>query len=90
MSGKNPTDPLELFQISKELLAARQRYLPSSHVYAQVAEVMRSVTQANITYVQALMRANAALLAAFMERPDGAVTEELPSAAAHRPDTTAP
>jgi hypothetical protein len=83
MADKPPSDPLELFQISKELLAAQQRFLPSGHIYTKLAETMRSIAQANMTYMQELTRANATLLAALMERPNTAA-EESPSEAAHR------
>lgn len=88
MTERPSTDPLEIFQISKELLAAQQRFVPSTHIYARVAEIMRTVAQANATYMQELMRANAALLAAYMERP--ALREERPSDVAHKPDCNAP
>lgn len=92
MSGKTPADPLELLQISREFLAGQQKFLPTPHLYAQVAEAMRAVTQANITYVQSLMRVQALLLAALVERPGNGrgKAEEKPSAAAHRPDSSTP
>jgi membrane-bound lytic murein transglycosylase B len=69
MSETPATDPFQIFQISKDLLSAEQKFLPSSKIFEQYAEVMRSVTQAQVAYGQALMRANAALLAALLERP---------------------
>lgn len=83
-----PSDPLELFQISKELLAAQQRFMPSGHIYTRFAETMRTIAQANANYMQELTRANAALLAALMERPSS-TTEESPSEAAHRSEPAA-
>jgi len=70
MSDKQ-SDPFEFFQISRECLSAQQRLLPSAQIYEQLAETIRTITQANITYTQTLMRANAALLAALMARPGG-------------------
>lgn len=88
MAEKSPSDPLELFQISRELLSVQQRFLPSAHIYARMAEAMRSVAQANATYLQELTRANAALLAALLERP-GTMPEESPSEAAHKAEPAA-
>lgn len=88
MADKPPSDPLELFQISKEMLAAQQRFMPSGHIYTRLAETMRTIAQANATYMQELTRANAALLAAFMERPSRQ-PEETPSEAAHRSEPAA-
>ena len=101
MTARNPADPLEALQISKELFAAQQNFFPSTRIYTQLADVTRSLTQANMAYAQALMRANAGLLAAFVERPSDAAgdgardgarggAEERPSDAAHRPDNAAP
>jgi|GEM_PF-3122848 len=94
MSERPTNDPFEIFQISKEILSAEQKYLPTGKVFAQFAEIMRNITQAQITYSQALMRANAALLAAFLERPLATTTEEKkeerPSVAARRSDVSAP
>lgn len=90
MTDKPSNDPLELLQISKEMLAAQQRFLPSTHIYAQLAEAVRAVTQANIAYGQALMRANATLLAAIWQRPGGTTAAaDSPAAAAHEPDISA-
>jgi len=92
MSDKS-TDPFEMFQISRDLLTAQQKFLPSGKAFEQLAEYMRNVTQAQIAYNQALMRAQASLMASLMERPLGAVSgkpEERPSAAAHKPDISAP
>lgn len=89
MAEKSAADPLELFQISREFLAAPQKFMPSNQIYTRVAEAMRDVAQANTLYVQELMRANATLLAAFTARP-ASVAEERPSDAAHQPDCEAP
>jgi hypothetical protein len=89
MADKSSADPLEVFQISKEFLVAQQKFMPSTQVYARMAEVVRNMAQANAAYMQELMRANAAWLAAYMERPASG-TEERPSDAAHRPDCEAP
>jgi hypothetical protein len=67
MNGK-PTDPFEIFQISKELLSTQQKFLPSGKIFEQFAEYIRNVTQAEIVFGQALLRANTALLASFVER----------------------
>jgi hypothetical protein len=89
MTDKPTADPLDLLQISKEVLAAQQNLMPTGQMYGRVAEAMRNVAQANATYMQELMRANAILLSAFTERRSGG-TDERPSEAAHRPDSAAP
>jgi hypothetical protein len=88
MAEKPATDPLDLLQISRDLLAAPQRFLPTTHIYARIAEIMRDVAQAHATYVQELLRANAALLAAFMERPAEGQNER-PAEAVHKQDRDA-
>ncbi|MDE2238835.1 MAG: hypothetical protein KGJ73_02765 [Rhodospirillales bacterium] len=97
MTQKNAADPAGLFSLSKDWLAAQQNFLPTGRIYTQFAEAMRTITQAQITYGQTVMRANAALLASLMEapgqaeEPDGAAARaERPSRAAHRPDMSAP
>lgn len=92
MSEKS-SDPFEFFQISREMLTAEQKFLPSGKIFEQLTEYMRNVTQAQIAYNQALMRAQASLLASIMERPLAAVSgktkaEERPSAAAHQRDVS--
>jgi hypothetical protein len=88
MAEKSSAASFDVFQISKDLLTAQQRYISSGNVYARIAEAMHGVTQANITYVQELMRANAALLAALTER-SAAPREEPPSSAVHHRDRAA-
>ena len=89
MAEKPASDPLDLLQISRDLLATPQKYLPTMHVYARVGEIMRDLAEAHAAYMQALVRANAALLAALLERP-GAGQEEGPAAAVRRKDRGAP
>ena len=89
MAEKPTAERVDVFQISKDLLAAQQRFMPSGPIYARIAEAMHGMTQANIAYVQEMMRANAALLGAFTERGTGPA-EERPSSAAHRAERAAP
>lgn len=93
MVQKSPGDPLELFQISKEFLAAQQKFLPPAQIYTRLAETMRSIADANASYLQELTRANASFLAAFMERPANGTNEEedeeTPSQAAHHREPAA-
>ncbi len=97
MSDKNAADPAGVFTMSKDWLSAQQKFLPSGRIFAQLAETMRTITQAQITYSQTVMRANAALLASLMEMPappeenteTTAARAERPSRAAHRPDVSA-
>ncbi len=73
-----------------DLLSAQQKFLPSGGLFERFAEAARNVTQAQITYSQALMRANAAFLSACFEQ-QGATNrasqkEDSPSAAARKPE----
>ncbi len=100
MNDKNIADPAGVFALSKDWLSAQQKFMPSGRIFAQLAETMRTITQAQITYSQTVMRANASLLAALMEMPAPAeeneentettARAERPSRAAHRPDVSAP
>ncbi len=97
MSEKNAADPMGVFSLSKDWLSAQQKFLPSGRLFTQLAETVRTITQAQITYSQTVMRANAALLAALMEAPvpaeenmESTSRTERPSEAAHRPDVLAP
>jgi hypothetical protein len=97
VTQKNETDPAGLFSLSKDWLAAQQNFMPSGRIVAQFAETLRTITQAEITFGQTVMRANAAFLASLMEAPAPAderleTTDrsEKPSRAAHRPDVSAP
>lgn len=94
MTERNMVDSAGFFALSKEW---QQKFLPSGRIFAQMAETVRTITQAQITYSQAVMRANAALLAALMETPmssdeniETGNRAERPSRAAHRPDLSGP
>lgn len=77
------SDPFEFFKISKELLTVEQGYLPSGKFLERFAVIARDLAQAQLAYNQALMRANAALLGAFLGQPVATpVEEQSPSAAA--------
>lgn len=85
------SDPFEVFSISKELLTAEQKFLPSGRFFERFVEAAQSVTQAQMAYAQALMHANAALLGALLNQPGAAVTqEERPSVAARETELIAP
>ena len=88
MSEKPASDPMDLFQISRELLSAPQKFMPSTRIYSRMGEIMRDVAQANATYMQELMRANAALLAAVMERPMPGLHDR-PAQEVHKPEQRA-
>ena len=58
--------------------------LPSGEIATRMAEAMRSIAEANTNYMQELMRANTALLAAFMEGAAVAAEEAPSECARHR------
>lgn len=47
--------------------ATQKKFLPSGQVMTQLAEAMRTISQAQMTYAQTVMRANSTLLAAMWE-----------------------
>jgi hypothetical protein len=97
MTEKTTVDPMGAFSLTRDCLAAQQKFLPSGRIFAELAETVRTVTQAQIVFGQTVMRANAALLAALMEvpppgteNPESTDRAERPSRAAHKPDVSAP
>lgn len=48
-------------------MATQKRFAPSGRVMAEFAEAVRTISQAQLTYGQTVMRANAALLSAIWE-----------------------
>jgi hypothetical protein len=72
------------------MLLAQQKLMPSARLFEHFSEAARSVSQAQITYCQALMRANAILIGAMLERsvPPSA-QEQRPSVAAKSSEFTA-
>lgn len=48
-------------------MATQKRFAPSGKIMAEVAEAIRTMSQAQMTYSQTVMRANASLLAAIWE-----------------------
>ena len=84
------TDPVEFFQFSKNLMAAQEKFLPSGQVFGRLSEATRIITQAQVAYGQALMRANAAMFGAWLDDQSAPPAKELrPSVAARRPDIAA-
>lgn len=82
----------DVFKISKDMFAAQQNFMPNTHFLERWAEAARNVTQAQINYGQALMRANAAFLSACFEPRAELEREERdaagPSTAARQPEFT--
>lgn len=62
---------------------------PSGEIAARMAEAVQSIAQANANYMQELMRANTALLTAFMQRAADEI-EEAPSECARRRRASGP
>jgi hypothetical protein len=87
-----PGDPFALFDLSRDMLLAQQRLMPSARIFERFSEAARSLTQAHINYCQAVMRANALLLGALLERagPPPAGQEQRPSVAAKKSEFTQP
>lgn len=97
MSDVNLHDPAGFLALSKDWLSAQKKFAPSGRILAQLAETVRTITQAQLNYSQTVMRANAALIAAALELPatsaESEESEELserPSKTARRPNVSAP
>jgi hypothetical protein len=88
MTGK-PTNPFEAFQISQNLFAAPQNFMPNGKVFEQLNEVARNVAEAQVAYAQALMRANVALLSAMFTQAAPTAEAERPSESARKTDRPA-
>lgn len=67
MSEKVSPDLSGIGGILENWLATQRKFAPSGQVMAQVAEAVRTISQAQVAYSQTVMRANAALLAAIWE-----------------------
>jgi hypothetical protein len=87
-----PGDPSAIFELSRNMLLAQQKLMPTAQMLERFSEAARSVGQANVNYWQALMRANAILLGAMLERPSPLPEgrEQRPSVAARKSEFTAP
>ena len=85
-----PGDPFAIFELSRDMLLAQQKLMPSARIFERYSEAARSVAQAHINYCQALMRANAMLLGVMLERPGppSAGQEQRPSVAARKGEFT--
>jgi hypothetical protein len=85
-----PGDPFAIFELSRDMLLAQQKLMPSARIFERFSEAARGVAQAQINYYQALMRANAILLGAMLERPSAPSIspEQRPSVAARKGEFT--
>lgn len=91
MNDQNAPDMSGIGGMLENWLATQKKFAPSGQVMEQLAEAVRTISQAQISYSQTVMRANAALLAAIWEasafqtisKADG---RERPSKAAHLTD----
>jgi hypothetical protein len=77
-------DPFGFFELSQDILLAQQKMMPSGRMFERFSEAAGNVSQAQITYCQALMHANATLFGAMLEgsgppeaRPSVAETNEV-------------
>lgn len=74
MDEKNIPDLSGLGGMLENWLATQRKFAPSGQVMAQVAEAVRTVSQAQMAYNQTVMRANSALLAAMWEACSASAT----------------
>jgi hypothetical protein len=89
MTGK--TSPsLPYFQFSEAWLPASRASLPPTQMFEQMSEAARIVTQAQMAFGEAMMRANAAMFAAFLPQGNAPAREIGPSEAARQPEYATP
>lgn len=95
MDEKNIPDLAGFGGMLENWLATQKKFAPSGQIMAQVAEAVRTVSQAQMAYNQTVMRANSALLAAMWEACSAsgvnkAAETESPSKAARQTSGEAP
>lgn len=61
--------------------ATQSKFMPSGQIMTQLAETILTVSQAQITYQQTVLRANAALLATIWKASLSASTSHAPHSA---------
>lgn len=76
MSEKTIPDLSGFGGMLENWLATQKKFAPSGHVMAQTAEVVRAISQAQIAYSQAVMHANATLLAALWGACSASVAQD--------------
>lgn len=91
MDEKNIPDLSGLGGMLENWLATQKKFAPSGQIMAQVAEAVRTISQAQMAYNQTVMQANSALLAAMWEACSALPTTKLgetesPSKAARQSD----
>jgi hypothetical protein len=86
-----PGDPFAIFELSRDMLLAQQKLMPSTRFFERYTEATRAVAQAHVNYCQALMRAHAIMLGAVLERPglSSMGHDQRPSVAAKKSEFTA-
>lgn len=95
MSEKTIPDLSGFGGMLENWLATQKKFAPSGQIMAQTAEAVRTISQAQMAYSQAVMRANAELLAAVWEACTSSVARnqdegEGPSKVVRRFDAPAP
>ncbi len=80
--SENLSDPFGTLQISKDLFEAQNKFLPTGALFGHISEAARIVATAQAQYGQALMRANAMLVGAFLQPSSTAERDVRPSVVA--------
>lgn len=83
------TDPFNVAQISKDLLAAQQKFLPFGKSFEQFSEAAKIISAAQVAYGKEIMRANAVLFGKLFQAPGSADSEIRPSVSAKARDYAA-
>jgi hypothetical protein len=80
--SSNAADPFDVYKLSKDLLTAQQKFTPSTLFFGPVMEATRILTNAQLAYWQAVMRANAALYTPMLVHHSAPERPERPSVSA--------
>ncbi len=88
MTGK-PENPFEAFQIPPNLFATPQSFLPGGRIFEQLSQMTRNLSEAQISYGQALMRANTSFLSALFSQAAPAEAERVSETARKTGDLAA-
>lgn len=84
--SENISGPFGTVQFSKDLLAAQKKFLPTGQFFEHMSEAARIISEAQMEYGKALMRANALVFGDFLKPLAVTANETRPSGAAKAPD----
>ena len=81
-------NPFDLFKLPNDIFAASDRFLPAATLLENMSQAAQIISQAQVSYGQALLRANATIFDAWLPRPPAATSSEGPAQAARKSEFT--